>query len=165
MTMYAVIMPMIYNTCTICVRFYIWHLSRFDQSILRFYWAFNGKFVAYSCDWIVVLYKIIWMTLIASHMCLDEVKQLGITAQRLSPKQYSLNPQASDHKVCVQPLKVYEATNAAKLLCPAIRYPIMQLLHLYLYRSNSTAPLKYLCCYHVVPTQPLCWSTCMGTPR
>ena len=46
----------------------------------------------------------------------------------------------------------------ARLLWPAIRYPITQLLHLCPHRSNSTAPLKYLCCYHVVPTQLLCWS-------
>ena len=32
-----------------------------------------------------------------------------------------------------------------------IRYPIAQLLHLYLQGSNSTAPLKHLCCYHALP--------------
>ena len=40
-----------------------------------------------------------------------------------------------------------------------------QLLHWYLHRSNSDAPLKLLNCYHIVPTQLLCWSTCMSTPR
>ena len=53
----------------------------------------------------------------------------------------------------------------AGLLWPAIRYPITKLLYLHLHRSNSTAPLKYFCCFHVIPTQLLCWSTCVGTPR
>ena len=54
----------------------------------------------------------------------------------------------------------------ARFLWPTIiLYHITKLLHLYLYRSNGTAPLKYLCFYHVVLTQLFCWSTCVGTPR
>ena len=67
-------------------------------------------------------------------------------------------------------ISAYRLTNyTARLLWPTIQYPITKLLHLYLYRSNrsnSTTPvLQYLWYYHVVPTQLLCWSTCVGTPR
>ena len=42
--------------------------------------------------------------------------------------------------------------NAKSLLWPPIRYPITLLLHLYLHRGNSTAPWKYLFCYHIYST-------------
>ena len=53
----------------------------------------------------------------------------------------------------------------ARLLWPAMWYPITQLLHWYLHWSNRAAIVRQLCCYHGVPTQLLFWSTCMGTPR
>ena len=47
-------------------------------------------------------------------------------------------------------------------------YPLHSQLHLNLptqKKKNSTAPLKYLCYYHVELTQLLCWSTYVGTLR
>ena len=67
------------------------------------------------------------------------------------------------HEAAFLKTKMTNFVYTARLLGPTIRYPDTQLLHWYLHRSNITAPLKYLYCYHVVPTQLLCWSTCVGT--
>ena len=69
------------------------------------------------------------------------------------------------HEAAFLKTKMTNFVYTARLLWPTIRYPITELLHLYLHRSNITAPLKYLYCYHVAPTQLLCWSTCVGTQR
>ena len=38
----------------------------------------------------------------------------------------------------------------------SVPYHTVTSISLYLLRSKSTAPLKYLCCYHIVPTQLEC---------
>ena len=62
-------------------------------------------------------------------------------------------------------LKYMAPTFSTNLITIQQDYYDPQFLHLYLHRSNSTAPLKYLRYYHVVPTQLLCWSTYVSTPR
>ena len=55
-------------------------------------------------------------------------------------------------------------TYTARLLRPAMCYPITLLLRWYLHWSNHAASLKQLQCYLGVLTQVLQQSSCVGTP-